>query len=151
MSKYFLRQRAALARIVPCASIIITCLLWLTGCYNRATEYQELIATHDKIVAHVSAVQCSNHHAFWYKFEYQGKVHSGRVPPGQQSCASARIGDPILVYFNPRDASVHTTWPPELAYDMARGFYFSEWSYFLLLIPFSFLGIFLRSKYRKSA
>jgi hypothetical protein len=38
----------------------------------------------------------------------------------QRACMTAHIGDPVIMYLNPHNASVHTTWPPARASEIAR-------------------------------
>lgn len=126
-------------RLVAAVSTFASVLL-LGGCYNAASEYEALIRNAETIEAHISSKNCRNHAAVAYKFTLDGKSHHGSVPWGLVSCESAQIGDPLKVYYDPQHPEVHTPLTPADAYRMAKGYYFPDWAFALLVIPLVVVG-----------
>ena len=115
-----------------CTSLVA---LLLTGCYNSAQEYEDLVRRSQVIEAHVSTKYCSNHGQVNYAFELNGRRHAATVPMGMLSCESARIGDPIKVFYDPEHPETNTPLLPTEALSREKGFYVPPWLIFILALP----------------
>jgi hypothetical protein len=70
---------------------------------------------------------CANHGAVYYAFVVNGRSQAGRAPWGSVNCISASVGDPVTVYYDPANPTVHTLKEPRLVYEEKRGFYVPVW------------------------
>lgn len=111
----------------------------LAGCYNRATELEELVRHHVATTGQIVVLDCSHDGRWWYDFEAGGKHRRGSSsdPAG---CRQRKLGEPVTVYVNPAAPDVHRAVAPAQAYADEHGFYIPLWLWFgigALALPLS--------------
>ncbi len=101
------------------ASIRLTLplLCALTGCDEAADPWRELVADHVTTTARVSRVDCDD---VRYAFQSGARTYAAQDSDGVLDCRTARIGDPVLVYYAPQDPDRNTLLPPAEASARAR-------------------------------
>ena len=99
----------------------LAALLALAGCYNAAGPYRALVADNVTTTGKVSYVACNDHGAVYYAFNAGGREYRARAPTGVPSCETAKLGDPVIVYYRPSDPATNTLLPPAKAYEQERG------------------------------
>lgn len=95
--------------------------LALAGCHDAAEPYRALVADNATTTARVSYVACEDHGAVFYAFSAGGREYRARAPSGVPRCETARVGDPVVVYFRPSDPATNTLLDPAKAYEQKRG------------------------------
>jgi Protein of unknown function (DUF3592) len=81
----------------------------LTGCDDAADPWRELVADHVTTTGRVSRVDCGD---VRYAFQAGTRTYAAQDSDGVLDCRSARIGDPVLVYYAPQDPDRNTLLPP---------------------------------------
>jgi len=89
----------------------------LTGCDDATDPWRELVADHVTTTGHVSRVDCDD---VRYAFQAGARTYAAQDSDGVLDCRSARIGDPVLVYYAPQDPDRSTLLPPAEASARAR-------------------------------
>ena len=99
----------------------LAALLALAGCYNAAEPYRALVADNVTTTGKVSYVACDDHGAVFYAFNAGGREYRARAPAGVPNCETAKVGDPVVVYFRPLDPTTNTLLDPAKAYEQKHG------------------------------
>ena len=89
----------------------------LTGCDDAPDPWRELVADHVTTTGHVIRVDCDD---VRYAFQAGTRTHAAQDSDGVLDCRTARIGDPVLVYYAPQDPDRSTLLPPAEAWARAR-------------------------------
>ena len=100
--------------------LALSLLCTLAGCGDAADPWRELVADHVTTTGHVSRADCGDGNDVRYAFQAGARTYAAQDSDGVLDCRSARIGDPVLVYFAPQDPDRSTLLPPAEAYARAR-------------------------------
>lgn len=119
-------------------------LLVLAGCYNEAIPLRDLAARHQVTTGQVISRDCANHGRVYYGFTAGGRTQAGAAPHGLLNCNAVAVGDPVKVYYDPANPTVHTLKEPRLLYEERRGFYLPVW----LAVPLLFIAVFAMHVFR---
>ena len=84
----------------------------LTGCDDAPDPWRELVADHVTTTGHVSRVDCIDGDDVRYAFHASARTYAAQDQDGVLDCRTARIGDPVLVYYAPQDPARNTLLPP---------------------------------------
>ncbi len=115
----------------PIITLALIVILGTAGCFNYATEYRVLIDRNEKISAAVALTDCNNHGRVDYSYEVNGRKYANRTQSQKirpvRNCAEWKVGDTLLVYYDPMNPEVNSTVLPQDAYTDKYGYYFPEW------------------------
>jgi hypothetical protein len=114
--------------------------LQIAGCYNSASNYERLVLSHAEAFGRISHIDCANHGAVYYSFEVNGKILNARAPRDFIVCATAKIGDPLIVFYDPQNPSVNSLLQPDDAYRNEKGWYVPEWLWPILGVALVTVG-----------
>ena len=89
----------------------------LSGCDDAPDPWRELVADHVTTTGRVSRIDCDD---MRYAFQAGARMYAAQDSDGVLDCRSARIGDPVLVYYAPQDPDRSTLLPPAEASARAR-------------------------------
>ena len=84
----------------------------LSGCDDAPDPWRELVADHVTTTGHVSRIDCDD---VRYAFQAGARMYAAQDSDGVLDCRTARIGDPVLVYYAPQDPAMNTLLPPAQA------------------------------------
>ena len=105
---------------IPSIRLALSLLGVLAGCHDAADPWRALLADHVTTTGRVSQVACGDLGGVWYAFQAGARTYRAEAADGVLDCRTARIGDPVLVYYAPLDPATSTLLPPAQAYDRAR-------------------------------
>jgi hypothetical protein len=105
------------------------CLV-LSGCYNHATNFEQLVRTPTSTEGRVVYVDCASHGLVIYEFNVG--VHAYRAKTKAISCGGAKLSDLVTVFYDASHPETNTLLEPAVAYERARGWYIPEWMWNLL-------------------
>jgi hypothetical protein len=105
-----LTLRLALALIAP-----------LAGCHDEADPWRDLVADHVTTTGRIGRLDCGAHPSMRYAFTAGAQTYDAQASDDDFDCRTARIGDPVLVYYAPLAPEISTLLPPEQAYARSRG------------------------------
>ncbi len=100
--------------------VALALLCALAGCGDAADPWRDLVADHVTTTGHVSHVDCADRDGVRVTFEAGSRNYDMQSVDGVLDCATARVGDPVLVYYAPQDPATSTLLPPAEAYGRAR-------------------------------
>ena len=92
----------------------------LAGCEDAADPWRDLVADHVTTTGHVSRVDCADRDGVRVTFEAGSRTYVAQSVDAVLDCSTARLGDPVLVYYAPQDPAISTLLPPAEAYGRAR-------------------------------
>ena len=93
----------------------------LAGCREEADPWRELLADHVTTTGHISRLDCGEHAGMSYVFTAGARSYGADAPADGFDCRTARVGDPVLVYYAPSAPEISTLLTPGQAYDRAHG------------------------------
>ena len=105
----------------PRLAVGLAALFALAGCHDAAEPYRALVADNVTTTGKVSYLACDDHGAVYYAFNAGGREYRARAPTGVPDCETARLGDPVIVYYRPSDPATNTLLRPAQAYAQERG------------------------------
>lgn len=95
------------------------CVLLLSGCKRDYNLWPGLVDRYKSAVGMVVKTYCHDHGRIGYEFTVDGQRYSNSVysHPIDKPCAQIRIGEPMMVYYDPTNPRISTLLPPRDAYD----------------------------------
>jgi hypothetical protein len=103
------------------ATLNICCFIWplrLQSHYLEEHQLDDVIQTIQNGIgtkAIVTKTNCSNHMTFSYRFDFNGQSidGSGGDGYGNPSCDTLKEGDPVLIYYLPRQPEINVPGDPK--------------------------------------
>ncbi|MCK9688428.1 hypothetical protein [Scleromatobacter humisilvae] len=94
----------------------LSLLCALAGCEDAGDPWHDLVSNHVTTTGHVSRVDCADRDAVSVAFQAGSRTYVARSVDGAIDCSTARVGDPMLVFYAPQDPDISTLLPPAEAY-----------------------------------
>jgi hypothetical protein len=97
-------------KIILLASMVILSSIFFILGGVRYFEYDELAREGVQTQGQIVDLRCFEHSAFTYEFHVKDRVLVGHGIGGygNRECTKLKMGDPILVYYLPKNGSVYT-------------------------------------------
>ncbi len=94
-------------------------LALLVACSPDAERFKKLVERHEQTTGYVRHLDCGSRgktRRAYYRFEVNGGEHAGQDDSGQIDCRTSKVGDAVVVYYNPDDPRTHTLLRPSEKY-----------------------------------
>ena len=101
--------------------IILALLAALAGCHDEADPWRDLVSDHVTTTGRIGHLDCGAHPSMSYAFTAGARTYDAQAPADDFDCRTARVGDPVLVYYAPLAPEISTLLPPAQAYARSRG------------------------------